>query len=212
MVAQPVGVLHASLPVDFANIFLAPLLPEFARRYPGISFEFDLTPRRVDLVTEPVDLAIRMGEPPSSNLIARQLAHLPRYLYASPRYIELCGEPSEPADLQQHECVRLDPAEINGWTLHREEETIEIPVGGRFLLNSVGMIRRLAMLGLGIAVLPEEIAAEDVTAGNLRRVMPAWQAPSVPVYAITETRLLPAKTQRFIEFLREHLGRPRPTA
>ncbi|AOK06051.1 LysR family transcriptional regulator [Burkholderia sp. AU19243] len=212
MVAQPVGVLHASLPVDFANIFLAPLLPEFARRYPGISFEFDLTPRRVDLVTEPVDLAIRMGEPPSSNLIARQLARLPRYLYASPRYIELFGEPSEPADLQQHECVRLDPAEINGWTLHREEETIEIPVGGRFLLNSVGMIRRLAMLGLGIAVLPEEIAAEDVTAGNLRRVMPAWQAPSVPVYAITETRLLPAKTQRFIEFLREHLGRPRPTA
>ncbi|AIO37930.1 bacterial regulatory helix-turn-helix, lysR family protein [Burkholderia cenocepacia] len=212
MVAQPVGVLHASLPVDFANIFLAPLLPEFARRYPGISFEFDLTPRRVDLVTEPVDLAIRMGEPPSSNLIARQLARLPRYLYASPRYIELFGEPSEPADLQQHECVRLDPAEINGWTLHREEETIEIPVGGRFLLNSVGMIRRLAMLGLGIAVLPEEIAADDVTAGNLRRVMPAWQAPSVPVYAITETRLLPAKTQRFIEFLREHLGRPRPTA
>ncbi|MBR7962338.1 LysR family transcriptional regulator [Burkholderia vietnamiensis] len=212
MVAQPVGVLHASLPVDFANIFLAPLLPEFARRYPGISFEFDLTPRRVDLVTEPVDLAIRMGEPPSSNLIARQLARLPRYLYASPRYIELFGEPSEPADLQQHECVRLDPAEINGWTLHREEKTIEIPVGGRFLLNSVGMIRRLAMLGLGIAVLPEEIAAEDVTAGNLRRVMPAWQAPSVPVYAITETRLLPAKTQRFIEFLREHLGRPRPTA
>ena len=212
MVAQPVGVLHASLPVDFANIFLAPLLPEFARRYPGISFEFDLTPRRVDLVTEPVDLAIRMGEPPSSNLIARQLARLPRYLYASPRYIELFGEPSEPADLQQHECVRLDPAEIDGWTLHREEETIEIPVGGRFLLNSVGMIRRLVMLGLGIAVLPEEIAADDVTAGNLRRVMPAWQAPSVPVYAITETRLLPAKTQRFIEFLREHLGRPRPTA
>jgi DNA-binding transcriptional LysR family regulator len=68
------------------------------------------------------------------------------------------------------------------------------------------MIRRLVTLDLGIAVLPEEIAADDVAAGLLRRVMPAWHAPPVPVYAITETRLLPAKTQRFIEFLREHLG------
>jgi DNA-binding transcriptional LysR family regulator len=206
MLAQPVGVLHASLPVDFANIFLAPLLAEFARRYPGISFEFDLTPRRVDLVTEPVDVAIRMGEPPSSNLIARQLARLPRYLYASPRYVELYGEPGEPADLLRHECLRLKPAEVAGWTLHREKETVEIAIGGRFLLNSVGMIRRLATFDLGIAVLPEEIAADDVAAGLLRRVMQEWQAPSVPVYAITETRLLPAKTQRFIEFLREHLG------
>jgi len=81
---------------------------------PGIRFEFDLTPRRVDLVTEPVDVAIRMGEPPSSNLIARELARLPRYLYASPRYIERFGEPGEPADLMQHECVRLSPAEVNG--------------------------------------------------------------------------------------------------
>ncbi|MFM0031435.1 LysR substrate-binding domain-containing protein, partial [Paraburkholderia madseniana] len=119
---------------------------------------------------------------------------------------ELYGEPGEPADLLRHECLRLKPAEVAGWTLHREKETVEIAVGGRFLLNSVGMIRRLATLDLGIAVLPEEIAADDVAAGLLRRVMQEWQAPSVPVYAITETRLLPAKTQRFIEFLREHLG------
>ena len=206
MLAQPSGVLRVSLPVDFATIYLTPLIAEFARRYPGISFEFDLTPRRVDLVTEPVDVAIRMGEPPSSNLIARQLARLPRYLYASPRYVELHGEPGEPADLLRHECLRLKPAEVTGWSLHRGKETVEIAVSGRFLLNSVGMIRRLATLDLGIAVLPEEIAADDVAAGLLHRVMPAWQAPSVPVYAITETRLLPAKTQRFIEFLREHLG------
>lgn len=206
MLAQPSGVLHASLPVDFANIFLAPLLAEFIRRYPGISFEFDLTPRRVDLVTEPFDVAIRMGELPSSNLIARQLARVPRYLYASPRYLELSGEPHQPPDLAQHECLRLGPAEVNGWTLHSEKETAEVTVGGRFLLNSVGMIRRLATLDLGIAVLAEEIAADDVARGLLRRVMPEWEAQPIPVYAITETRLLPAKTQRFIEFLREHLG------
>lgn len=78
LLAQPSGVLRASLPVDFANIYLAPLIAEFARRYPGISFDLDLTPRLVDLVSEPFDVAIRMGNPPNSNLIARQLSVVTR--------------------------------------------------------------------------------------------------------------------------------------
>jgi len=69
------------------------------------------------------------------------------------------------------------------------------------------LIRRLATLDLGIAVLPEEIVAEDVAQGRLCRIIPDWEGPSTPVYAVTETRLLPAKTQRFIDFLREHLGK-----
>jgi DNA-binding transcriptional LysR family regulator len=85
-------------------------------------------------------------------------------------------------------------------------ETVEIEVGGRFRLNSIGMLQRLAEQGMGIAVLAEEIVADDVANRRLRRVLPQWQATPVPVYAITETRLLPAKTQRFIEFLRERLG------
>lgn len=206
LLAQPSGVLHASLPVDFANVFLAPLIAEFASRYPGISFEFDLTSRRVDLVAEPVDVAIRIGEPPSSNLIARRLALVPRYLYASPQYIERFGEPSQPADLVRHECLRLRTTEASAWTLHDATKTVEVAVGGRFLLNSVGMIRRLATLDLGIAVLAEAIIGDDVANGLLRRVLPQWQATPLPVYAITETRLLPAKTLRFIEFLRERLG------
>lgn len=206
MLAQPSGVLRVSLPVDLATGMLAPLIAEFARRYPGISFEFDLTPRRVDLVTEPFDVAIRMGESSNSNLIARKLALLPRYLYASPRYLELAGEPTLPAELGRHDCLRLRTAEAERWVLHRGDETAEVAVGGRFLLNSVGMLRRLATLDLGIAVLAEELVADDLAEGRLRRVLPQWQVTPVPVYAMTETRLLPAKTQRFIEFLRERLG------
>src|SRR5712664_3676272 len=146
MLAQPSGVLRVSAPVDFATTFLAPQMAEFSRRYPGISFEFDLTPRRVDLVAEPFDVAIRMGELPDSNLIARQLARLPRYLYASPRYLDLSGEPSQPSDLARHECLRMRTAEAGVWTLHGAAEMVEIAVGGRFLLNSIGMIRRLATL------------------------------------------------------------------
>lgn len=206
MLAQPSGVLRASLPVDFANIYLAPLIAEFARRYPGISFDFDLTPRLVDLVSEPFDVAIRMGKPPDSNLIARQLANLACYLYASPRYLEQFSEPGHPADLVQHECIGFRTAKANVWVLHKADESIEIAVGGRFHLNSIGLIRRLTTLDQGIAVLPAEIVAEDVAQGRLRRILPDWEGPPIPVYAMTETRLLPAKTQRFIEFLRERLS------
>lgn len=203
MLAQPNGVLRASLPVDFATIYMAPLLAEFSRRYPGITFEFDLTPRRVDLVTEPFDIAIRMGEQSDSNLIARLLARLSVQLYASPGYLTQHGAPEHPSDLVRHECLGFPKS--GRWTLHREAETTEIEVTGRFLVNSVGMFRRLATLDLGIIMLPEEVAAEDLAAGRLQRVLPEWRGHSTPVYAITETRLLPAKTQRFIEFLQEHL-------
>jgi len=205
MLAQPSGVLRASLPVDFAYVYLAPLIAEFARLYPGISFEFDLTPRRVDLVAEPFDVAIRMGESPDSNLIARQLARLPRYLYASPRYLEIFGEPNQPADLAQHESLVL-LTESGPWKLHHLDETVEVAVGGRFRLNGIGMMRHLATLDLGVVMLAEEIVADELAEGRLRRVLPQWQGTPTAVYAITETRLLPAKTQRFIEFLREKLG------
>lgn len=205
MLAQPTGVLRASLPVDFATIYMAPLIAEFSRRFPGITFEFDLTPRRVDLVTEPFDIAIRMGEQSDSNLIARLLARLSVQLYASPQYLAQNGVPEHPTDLVRHECLGFPKS--GRWTLHREAETIEVDVAGRFLVNSVGMFRRLATLDLGIIMLPEEVAAEELAAGRLQRVLPEWHGQSTPVYAITETRLLPAKTQRFIEFLQENLRR-----
>lgn len=206
LLAQPSGVLRASLPVDFATIYLAPLIAEFARRYPGISFEFDLTPRRVDLVTEPFDVAIRMGESQDSALIARRLASLPTHLYASPGYLERAGEPAQPSDLATHECLGFRAAKSMVWRLSRSDAAVEVEAGGRFQLNSVGMMRRLATLDMGIVVLADAMAADDVATGRLRQVLPDWQGPPVPVYAVTETRLLPAKTQRFIEFLHERLG------
>lgn len=206
MLAQPSGVLRASLPVDFANVFLLPLVIEFGQRYPGISFEFDLTPRRVDLVAEPFDVAIRMGEQPSSNLIARQLARLPHSLYASPDYLARSGKPRQPSDLGRHECLRFYAPRASTWTLHRGAESVDVEVGGRFRANSMGMLQRLAVLGQGIAVLSDAIVSQEVAEGRLVRVLPRWQAPPIPVYAITETRLLPAKTQRFIEFMKERLA------
>lgn len=207
MLAQPSGVLRASLPVDFATIYMAPLIADFSRRYPGITFDFDLTPRRVDLVSEPFDVAIRMGELADSNLIARLLARLSVQAYASPGYLKVSGEPTHPAQLTQHECLGF--ARAGFWELHRGDEAVQAEVGGRFVVNSVGMFRRLATLDLGVTLLPQEMAADDVAAGRLKRVLPEWEGKPTPVYALTETRLLPAKVQRFIDFLQERLSQRR---
>src|SRR5690606_12974797 len=129
-------------------------LPEFARRYPAIEFELDLTPRRVDLVAEPFDVAIRMGQLPDSHFIGRKIAEVPRYLYASPRYLDSHGEPREPGELSRHECL-LFPNEAC-WTLQRQDAKVDVPVQGRFRLNNVGMMQRLSAQGLGIALLAEE--------------------------------------------------------
>lgn len=203
MLEQPSGILRASLPVDFATTYLAPLIAKFSVCYPGISFEFDLTPRNVDLVAEPFDVAIRMGSQSDSALVARPLAKLTPYLYASPKYLERFGEPTQPSDLSRHEC--LDFPKAAHWKLNNGSHSVEIPVGSRFHLNSRGMICRLATLDLGITLIPPEVVAEYLADGRLRRILPEWQGTPLPVYALTETRLLPAKTQRFIEFLREHL-------
>jgi len=203
MLAQPSGVLRASLPVDFATVYLAPIITAFAERYPGIRFDLDLTPRRVDLVTEPFDVAIRMGELPDSTLIARQLALLTAQLYASPRYLARAGVPQTPEALAQHDCLGF--SKTSHWQLHRGEASVQVSIGGRYTLNSVGLMRRLALLDQGLVLLPRAVVADDVTTGQMVEVLPGWQGKPVPVYALTETRLLPAKTQRFIEFLTERL-------
>ncbi|MDR2688953.1 MAG: substrate binding domain-containing protein, partial [Azoarcus sp.] len=177
--------------------------------YPDITFDFDFSPRQVDLVREPFDVAIRIGCPEAdipggAQQIARPLVSLTPCLYAAPNYLERMGEPRLPADLERHECLCLLKA--SAWTLSDGAQTRTVATKGRFTLNNVGMMRRLAVLGMGILLTPEAIVHDELNQGKLRRILPAWHGAAITVYALTETRLLPARTQCFIEFLRERLG------
>lgn len=210
VVERPSGTLRVSMPVDLATGYLAPILRDFAAAYPLIRFEFDLTPRRVDLQAEPFDLAIRMGPPPTtpSTLVARQIALVPRYLYAAPSYLEQAPPLAHPNDLVHHVlCVAQGAMKQQGVsrTFYRGEESVEVMIEARFAMNSVGLSRSLAVLGVGIAALDSELTREDVATGRLRRVLPDWSLAPVQVHAITETRLLPARTRLFIDFLKTQL-------
>lgn len=204
MLKQPSGVLRVSFPVDFAITYLAPLLFDFSEKFPGIRFDFDLTPRRVDLVSEPYDLAIRMGESSSSNLVARKIATLVPELYASPQYLRFSGVPNCPADLATRECLSMTPS--GEWQLINGEISEIVKARSRFQANSVGMNRKLAAIGLGIILTPREIVADELERGTLQRILPSWHGRLQNVYAVTETRLLPAKTQRFVDYLRARLA------
>ncbi len=116
-----------------------------------------------DLVSEPYDLAVRMGSLPDSGLIARKLGSLSRSLYASPDYLVQNGNPGNPDELTDHECIGMRQDKPGHWHLYREESRISIRTSGRFQMNSIGMMRRFASMGAGIAILPDKIVMQGIT-------------------------------------------------
>jgi len=209
LASTPFGPLRVNMPADFGTDFLAEIFMEFSCRYPDVTFRLDLAaPEHAGQVFQTCDVAIEIGEQPAQTQIARQLGVMSAHLYAAPRYLAEHGTPTHPADLAEHECIEFRATQgsrVTRWPLHSRGEHIEFHPGKRFSLNSTGMIRRLAVLGAGIAILAEDSARPELAAGTLRRVLPDWEAGPFPVYAVTETRLLPAKTRIFVDFLAERL-------
>ncbi|WP_243140646.1 LysR family transcriptional regulator [Pelistega ratti] len=205
ILTNPTGILRISIPVDFAYDILSPLLPEFHQRYPLIQLAFDITPRKVDIITETFDMVIRMGEQKNSSLISRKLVTLTRSLYASAHYLAHSGIPNTPEELIHHQCLQLHHQ--SQWHLiHHSKKEKMIEIQGSFEGNSVGMNLRLACEGLGITILPDILAQQYVQAGKIQRILPTWHAKPITAYILTTTKLLPAKTQVFINFLKEKLA------
>jgi DNA-binding transcriptional LysR family regulator len=208
---RPTGTLRVSMPADLASGYLAPIIADFAATYPLIAFEIDLSPRPVDLQAEPFDLAIRIGPPPTapSTLIARPIAMLPRYLYASPAYLKRSAPLTHPNDLDRHVVCVVEGAPKLGQvarTFYRGEESVDVMIGRRFAMNSVALSRALAIQGVGLAVLDNVLARDDVASRRLVRVLPGWGLSQIPVHAVTDTRLLPARARLFIDFLKTRLS------
>jgi len=208
--AAPSGRLRVSMPSDFANIVLADALAAFVALHPAITLELDLSPRRVDLLGEGFDVAVRFGELPDDGLLAaRQLKALSNGLYASPGYLAGHGQPATPDDLLQHEAVRLPAAngEPAPWALAQGDQRWEGVPPGRLMANSPELLVRLAKAGAGIAAVPDDFALADIRKGLLQRVLPGWCLPSHVAWAVFPGRkLMPTKTRAFIDMLRIALG------
>jgi DNA-binding transcriptional LysR family regulator len=210
---EPSGRLRVSMPADFASNVLGPLLAEFIAAHPAISLELDLTPRRVDLIGENFDLALRMGDlPDDASLAARRLAVFSAGLYASPAYLQRRGVPPEPEALMEHDALRLlkrngEPA---SWELSRGEAHWEGIPPGRATANSPELLIRLARSGAGITVVADHFAAPYVRSGELVPVLEDWTLPPAAAWAVFPgRRLMPARTRVFLDALQAEFSGPR---
>lgn len=202
---QPSGRLRVSMPADFANEILANLMARLLLQFPAIDLDIDLSPRRVDLIGENFDLAIRIGNlPDDASLAARKLAVFKVGLYAAPDYLSNHGTPAEPEALMEHQSLRLlgRNGEPEIWKLTRGTEKWEGIPPGRANANSPEMLTRLALAGAGVTMLPHHFAAHYVNAGRLLQILGDWHLPDVTAWAVFPgRRLMPARTRVFLDAL-----------
>lgn len=206
---QPRGRLRISMPGEYAKQNFSRAFATFIEAYPEIQLDLDLTSRRVDLIGERFDLAIRMGVLDNdTTLVARKIDEQKFGLYASPIYLALHAAPKKPDDLAQHAAVRLMSARGTAisWKLIRGKAVWEGVPPGRLTLNSMDVIQQLLLDGAGIGALPDRFAAEEVRRKRLVRVLPEWCLPAVPAWAVMPMRrYLPAKTRALLTHLEQFM-------
>lgn len=207
--AQPRGRLRISMPDDYAKHHLSRAIATFIEAYPEVQIDLDLSSRRVDLIGERFDLAIRMGAlDDDANLVARKIDEQSFSLYASPIYLALHPAPQHPDDLMRHAAVRMLTTRGTAipWKLTRGKEIWESVPPGRLAMNSPNVIQQLLLDGAGIGALPDRFAAEDVRLKRLMRVLPEWSLPAIPAWAVMPMRrYLPAKTRAFLDHIERYM-------
>lgn len=203
--AAPSGKLRVSMPADLANLGLNGVLAEFMALYPNIKLELDLSPRRVDLVAEGFDVAIRMGAlPDDASLAARQVVSERLGLFASPAYIARRGLPGHPDELLEHDllCILRRTGGPVPWSLTRGKTVWQRELPARMTANSPDLLARIACAGLGIAASSYLFAQPMLEKGELVRVLPEWDLPPSVGWAVFPgRRLMPAKTRVFLDLM-----------
>lgn len=207
----PSGKLRVSMPNDIASLLLKDMLTDFIAQYPAVSLELDVSPRRVDLLGENFDLALRMGDLADDALLAaHRLTVFTCGLYAAPTYLARRGTPAHPDHLLHHDTLRIFEREREPatFTLLRNKERWEGSPRQHSSANSPYVLVVLACAGAGIAAVPDVFAEPSVRRGELIRVLPDWQAPSHTAWAVFPgRRLMPSKTRAFIDMLEIALDR-----
>jgi DNA-binding transcriptional LysR family regulator len=207
--ATPRGRLRVSAPMSFSVQRLAPVLPEFLELYPQIEVDVVLNDRRVDLLADGFDLAIRIGRLADSSLIARKLCGMKRYVCGSPDYLERRGTPKTPADLKRHDCLCYSNADfLTEWRFTEPDgRPLAVEVKGRLHANNGDLLRAAALRGLGLVELPEFLVGRDVESCALVPVLEPYIRQEGGVYAVyPHARYLPPKIRVFIDFLAERWG------
>jgi DNA-binding transcriptional LysR family regulator len=202
------GRLRICAPVTFARLHIVPRLSAFFDDNPGLTLEVVLDDRVIDLVEEGIDVALRLGSLSDSSLTARKLASGPRYVMASPAYLERCGEPASPAELIDHEAVVY--SQTGGgetWRFTREGAEISVIVTGRLKVTAAEGVRAAVLNGLGLVVASAWMFGPELTSGAVRPVLRPWSLPAIDLWAVYPTGRMPsAKARAFAAFVEAEIA------
>ncbi len=201
------GVIRISAPVTFGEVWVAKMLARFGARNPGLTFDLRLDDRHVDLATQGIDLAFRLGPSEMLSLRTRRLGRLHTLVVASPEYIATHGAPDHPQALAQHACIvdtnRRTPRR---WSFTGPEGPLCVTVQGRFHVNSAQVAVALAEDGMGLANVPRFALGERLKTGRLVALLPDLESDGGPVSAVyLEGRSLPRKLRALIDFAQEDI-------
>jgi DNA-binding transcriptional LysR family regulator len=210
------GLLRVDMPHALACALVIPHLPEFLEQHPGLELDLSTTDRHVDLLREGFDCVLRVGSVQESSLIARPLGELPQVNCASPRYLARFGEPRTLEDLQKHRLVMYaakpgmrDP----GWQYYDGERYAHVPMRGVLTVNGVDAYYAACLAGLGMIQAPAYGLQNYLDSGEVKEVMPDYQAAPLPVTLLyADRRYAPMRLRVFMQWLSELVSNTHPAA
>lgn len=200
------GLLRVTAPAGFGRRHVAPLVETYIADNPDVAVSLDLSDRIVDIVTEGVDCAVRIGDLEDSRLISIKLAETRRVVVASPGYLARHGTPMHPWDLQRHRCLTLGPSssQSRGWQFVVHGEPVQLRLTNVLRCNDGAVLRDWAVNGLGLAWRSMWEVSDDIADGKLVEVLGEFANTPFGIYVVyPQRRHLPLRLQLFIELLRK---------
>jgi DNA-binding transcriptional LysR family regulator len=206
----PRGWLRITAPYSIGITWIAPLLGDFHALHPEVRVEMVLTNEPLDIIDKEIDVALRVGHLPDSNLVARRLGTFRSQVYASPDYIARHGEPLHPDDLQHHRALTFSKHRRNGayyWPLSDSERTVEYRVDPILVANDPGFLTGALICGEGLMLSSDITAKAYAEQGLVQRVLAGWVGPEVDCNAVfPRGRVQSPKVRAFVDFLVERLN------
>jgi len=197
LASEPRGTVRVSCPVSITQNVMTHLLPDFAAKYPQVKILMLSTNRRIDLINEGIDIAIRVRFKldTDADLVVRQFGVSHSLLVASPKYLDAHGRPRQPEDLSRLDTISIAELETQSWELTgKDGRKYEFNHQPRLMCGDFPLVRAAVEQGLGIALLPESVVGEPLRNGSLEAILPQWSPPQGIVHCVFPSRrgVLPA--------------------
>jgi DNA-binding transcriptional LysR family regulator len=203
------GKLRVSTSICFGRLDVIPNLSTFLAEHPDLDIELVLDDRNVDLVNEGIDVALRMGTMPDSNMTTRRIAEGRRLVVATPAYLQRHGTPTSPGELVSHQAVIYPRGGGESWTFRKASAEVLVVLQGRLKVTQAEGLREAVNCDLGLAVASEWLFSAELRSGKIVAILEDWALPSTTLSAVYPTgRLASTKARAFVSFVERFMTRP----